>query len=38
MGYISDTSVAIALVFGGGKEGKEHFDSLRDAYEGKTDG
>ena len=38
MGYISDVSVAIALVFGGGKEGKEYFSSLQDTYEGKIDG
>lgn len=38
MSYISDTSNAVASVLGGGKAGKEHFESLKNMYEGKSDG
>ncbi len=38
MSYIADTSNAVASVFGSGKTSKEHFETLKNSYEGKEDG
>lgn len=38
LGYISDTSAAVASVLGGGKESKAHFDELKKQSEGEDSG
>lgn len=38
MGYISDTSSAVAGVLGAGKETKEHIAQLKNQSEGKASG
>lgn len=38
LGYISDTSSAVAMVLGDGKNTKEHLNALQDHSEGNTSG
>lgn len=38
LGYISDTSIAVAQVLGGGKGTKEHIETLKNHSEGNNSG